>query len=255
MSAAAAVLRAAPGAPPLDLGSVYTWIFTDLHLSTARPEEIAAFAATLEGAPGDLQALAILGDLFDAYLGPEHWHEPCFAVLTAGLARLAGRGVRVVLLRGNRDVLLEPADCGEFGLEVADGFLVAAGGRRWLVSHGDEYCLNDRPYQRLRRWLRRPWVRGTGRRLPRWLRCRAAAWLRGKSRKAVARKPLDVMALVEGAVEEALARYAAEIALIGHLHVEAERELPRGGALRILPAWCPERLPVVLGGPSAGPGA
>ncbi|MFQ5748213.1 MAG: UDP-2,3-diacylglucosamine diphosphatase [Planctomycetota bacterium] len=245
-------IPAASGAPPLELGARRCWFFTDLHLRAGEPREVQAFVGTLSHAPADLECLVIMGDLFDAWVGPAQWKEPAFQPLAAALVRLGRQGVRVVLLRGNRDVLLEPGDGARVGAEVADGVLLETAGGKILVTHGDEYCLRDAPYQRLRRWFRRRWVRGLIRVLPYALRRWCAARMRAASRQAVARKPLDVLALEVGAIPAALEAQGAVQALIGHLHVARETALEGGKSLRILPAWSPETLPVEKGGGAQG---
>ena len=166
-----------------------------------------------------------------------------YAPLVAAFRGLRQRGVELWLLRGNRDVLLEPADLEPFGGRLADRLLAATGSGTLLLSHGDEYCLRDRPYQRLRRALRARPLRWLLRSLPRRLRLGLAARMRGASQAAISRKPLDSMALVEEAVEAALADQGAAGAVIGHLHRAEQRVLAGGGALRVLPAWTPEQPP------------
>jgi len=237
----------APGAAPLDLGARRCWFFTDLHLRAEEPGEVEAFVRTLSEAPPDLECLVVMGDLFDAWVGPAQWEEPAFQPLAAALAGLGRRGVRVVLLRGNRDVLLDRAAGMRVGAEVADGVLLETPEGKILATHGDEYCLRDASYQRLRRWLRRRWVRGLIRHLPYAVRRWGAARMRAASRQAVSRKPLDVLALEVGAIPPALEARGAVKALIGHLHVARETPLAGGKSLRILPAWSPGTLPVEAG--------
>lgn len=226
------------------LGSQRIWIVADLHLRPDRPAEIAAFAAQLDAlAAADAEALVVLGDLVDAWAGPGCWREPGFEPLLAAFHRLRERGIGLWLLRGNRDVLLEPDDLEPFGASLADRLLVEAGGATLLLSHGDEYCLRDRPYQRLRRALRFRPLRWLLRHLPFRLRMRFAARLRGASQAAVSRKPLGSMAVVEEAVVAALEEQRADIAVIGHLHREERRSLAAGKILRVLPAWSPEHPP------------
>lgn len=238
---------AAPGAAPVGLDALPVWVFTDLHLAESAPDEVRAFAESLAAAPPELGALVVLGDLFDAWVGPEQWREETFRPLAEALRGLAGRGVRVLLLRGNRDVMLEPAHGAAVGGEVADAVLLDLGAHTWLLTHGDQFCLLDRPYQRLRRWLRRPWLRALARHSPHALRRWAAGRLRSTSQAALARKPLDTLALVDEAVEAEMERHGASRALIGHLHVAGERRLAGDRRLRILPAWEPGTGPVVLG--------
>jgi UDP-2,3-diacylglucosamine hydrolase len=245
MSAAAAprLARAAPGAPPVPCTARSVLLFTDLHLDAQRPQECAAFAASLRAltprAPG--AAVVVMGDLFDAYAGPEDWELPPFAPLLEAGRALAAAGARVVLLRGNRDVMLEPAHLpAAAGIEVTDSLLCRLPGRApTLVTHGDAFCLADRRYQFLRRTLRRPRLRrfllrrGIGAR--RWL----AGRLRGVSRGELARKPLADLEVTPTAVAAVLAELGAAQAVIGHLHVRRSLALAGGGILRILPAWEP----------------
>lgn len=225
------------------LAASEVWVVADLHLPPDDDAEARRFAAQLAELPDSCEALVVLGDLVDAWAGPGSWREPGYQPLLEALSRLPERGIACWLLRGNRDVLMEPPDLAGFGGHLADSLLLELGSRRLLLSHGDEYCLRDRPYQRLRRSLRFRPLRWLLRALPYRLRRRLAQRMRGLSREAVARKPLDAMALVDQAVVSALARHGAEEALIGHLHRAERRPLGPERALRVLPAWGPQRPP------------
>lgn len=239
--------RFAAGAPPLAAGAECAALFTDLHLDAARPGECEEFAGQLRalrpGARGS--AVVVLGDLFDAYVGPEDWQAPPFAAVLAELRALAAAGARVLLLRGNRDVLLEPGHLPEdAGIEVADAVALRLGGRApALLTHGDAYCLADRRYQFLRRTLRRPGLRRflarRGPRFRRWL----AARLRRVSRGEVARKPLEHLQPVPEPARAELEAAGAAAAVIGHLHRDLRLDLGGGLRLRVLPAWEPSAPP------------
>lgn len=240
-----------PGAAPLPLAAEHVTLFTDLHLHVGRPQEVAAFVAQLAqctvaggGADPRTQAIIIMGDLFDSYAGAEDWRLPGFAEMVAALAAQSRRGARVVLLRGNRDVALEPEDAAACGAEVADGVLVRLGARpAVLVAHGDAFCLADRRYQFLRRTLRRPglrrFLRGRSIGARRWL----AARLRGVSRGEMARKPLADLEILPEPLRAELQRLGAVHAILGHLHQERRLDLGEGLRARVLPAWDPEAGP------------
>lgn len=213
-------------------------VWTDLHLRRDAEPEIAAFAEQVDGVP-HATTLLILGDLFDAWTGPETARPEAFAPLRTVFARRAAAGAATWLLRGNRDVLMTPGQARSLGVELADRVTAEVDGTLVLFSHGDEACLNDRPYQRLRRALRHPLVRGTLRLIPAPGRRRLGRWMRGRSTAAIARKPLDAMALDLAAADRALAAAGAEIGVIGHLHEEAEHALPSGRRLLVRPAWEP----------------
>ena len=122
--------REFPGEAPLPLAAGATACFTDLHLKPERADEIDDFRAALADLPADTVNCVVMGDLFDAYVGAEDWLPEHFAALRATLGELVARGIRTVLLRGNRDALLIADDLGDSGVEVGDSVLLpgAAGG-------------------------------------------------------------------------------------------------------------------------------
>jgi len=213
-------------------------VFTDLHLTPAAPEEIFAFAQSLLELPTNLEALIILGDLFDAYIGPEDLAHPAFAGLWQAVEFMTRRGTEVFLIRGNRDVLMTPKDGKRVGLEVVDSVLLAdKGSLSCLLTHGDAFCLADLPYQKLRRLLRNPLLRPILRGLPLSVRRKIAARLRQHSSKEVARKPLNMLHLDRETVARIAAGEGAQRVVIGHLHQDLHENLERGVELRVLPAW------------------
>ena len=213
-------------------------VFTDLHLTPAAPEEVFAFAQSLLELPANLEALIILGDLFDAYIGPEDLAHPAFSGLWQAVDFLTRRGAEVFLIRGNRDVLITPKDGKRVGLEVVDSVLLLAEGTHGcLLTHGDAFCLADLPYQRLRRLLRNPILRPILRGLPLSVRRKIAARLRQHSTKEVARKPLDMLHLHRQTVAKIAAGEGAQQVVIGHLHQDQHETLERGVELQVLPAW------------------
>lgn len=227
-----------PGMPSRELHASRVAVFTDLHLSPSAPGEVFAFAQSLLDLPASLEALVILGDLFDAYIGPEDLAHPVFEGLWKAIEFLGHRNTEVFLIRGNRDVLITPQDGKRVGLAVVDSVtLVREGGRACLLTHGDSFCLADLPYQRLRRLLRNPLLRPLLRGLPLGLRRRLATRLRSHSQQEVARKPLDMMALDRLTVAQEAAHERAHRVVIGHLHQSLREELPGRVELIVLPAW------------------
>lgn len=222
----------------LAVGPLVVW--TDLHLRAEAPDEVQAFAGQVESLRAG-ETLLILGDLFDAWTGPESVRASGFAPLRSALLARRAAGETSILLRGNRDVLMRPSQAAALGMELADRVLWQRPTGPVLFSHGDEYCLNDQPYQRLRRTLRRPMVRGLLRCLPARVRIWMGKKMRGHSQEAVARKPLDTLALELGAAERALERAQSSLAVIGHLHSPAEHSLAGGKRLIVLPAWQPDQ--------------
>ncbi len=234
------------GAVPVACAAAQAFLLTDLHLAPERPQEIAALAIRLQHLTDSTtsagRVLIVMGDLFDAYAGPEDWDLPAFSALRDAFRSLRAAGVRVFLLRGNRDVMLEPDPAAV--AEITDSVLLRLPGRApALITHGDAFCLADRRYQFLRRTLRRPGLRrfllrrGPGTR--RWL----AARLRGVSRGELARKPLAHLDVAPEVLEGEMRRLGAAWAVVGHLHQDRRMSFANGLRARILPAWDPDSRP------------
>src|SRR5688572_16641989 len=129
---------------------------SDLHLDASRPAITTLFLDFLAGEASEAEALYVLGDLFEAWVGDDEDGELADAV-RSGLRRLADYGVMVNLMRGNRDFLFGPrfaADCG--ARLLADPCVVVLSGEPTLLMHGDLLCSDDLSYQSFRRQVREP---------------------------------------------------------------------------------------------------
>jgi len=130
-------------------------VVSDLHLDPANPGISAQFGGFLR-ALREVEALYVLGDLFEAWIGDDD-PEPHHRETIAGLRAAADAGVALYFMHGNRDFLLGERFCRETGGHLlADPTVVTRYGRRVLMTHGDALCADDRPYQRLRAMVREP---------------------------------------------------------------------------------------------------
>jgi UDP-2,3-diacylglucosamine hydrolase len=131
-----------------------TLVVSDLHLDPSHPEIAAQFHAFLAGPAREADALYVLGDLFEAWIGDDAGtHRDTIASLRAA----ADAGVALYFMHGNRDFLLGPRFCSEAGgALLTDPTIVEADGQRALLTHGDALCTDDTPYQRLRAMVRDP---------------------------------------------------------------------------------------------------
>lgn len=127
---------------------------SDLHLSTALPLTAASFERYLLGTTAD--AVCLLGDVFEAWVGDDATTLPFEQQVTRTLARAAQRRV-LLFMAGNRDFLVGSGLCGALGLQhLDDPTCLHAWGARWLLSHGDAQCLDDAGYQAFRAQVRQP---------------------------------------------------------------------------------------------------
>jgi UDP-2,3-diacylglucosamine hydrolase len=127
---------------------------SDLHLSALTPATFAAWREYLLGTAAS--AVFILGDLFEAWIGDdargEGFEADAAAVLTAAAARCS-----VWFMPGNRDFLVGPAMLEQCGVHsLADPTRLHAFGTDTLLTHGDQFCIDDLPYQRFRAQVRDP---------------------------------------------------------------------------------------------------
>ena len=131
-----------------------TLFISDLHIDAARPAITAQFLQFLETEAKSAEALYILGDLFESWIGDDAPDLTQSAAIR-GLRTLTDGGVPCFVMHGNRDFLLARRFCGLSGAQLLpDPVIVTLYGEPVLVMHGDALCTDDRSYQRLRATVR-----------------------------------------------------------------------------------------------------
>lgn len=132
---------------------------SDLHLCPERKETTRAFQHFLRHDACGAEALYILGDLFEYWLGDDTLaHHPFAQQIAHALAALASAGTKICLLVGNRDFLLGEQFCQQAGAQLlhGDNILTEHQQKRILLSHGDALCTDDSAYQAFRHQVRNP---------------------------------------------------------------------------------------------------
>ena len=137
-----------------------TLFISDLHLDDSRPDITAQFLQFLEAEAANADALYILGDLFESWIGDDAADAGQSAAIL-GLRSLTQRGVPCFVMHGNRDFLLGEQFCLRSGARLlADPVLLTLYGANVRVMHGDALCTDEHAYQRLRATVRDPgWQR------------------------------------------------------------------------------------------------
>lgn len=219
---------------PLAPGTV---AIADLHLDAAEPEPAARFARWLAGL-ASVPRMLILGDLFDAWVGPVHARLPGARAVLAALAELSRRGTAIDLVPGNRDFLLGVDFERESGAVLRPaGVVGVAAGARVLFLHGDELCTRDLGYQRLRRVLRSSAVRWIAPRLPFAVASPIARRLRRASVRALEVKPSEEKAMQADAAHALAGASGADVLVCGHAHAARDERLPDGPRWIVLDAF------------------
>jgi UDP-2,3-diacylglucosamine hydrolase len=209
---------------------VKTLFVSDLHLDAAAPGIAQQFHDFLADAARSADALYILGDLFEAWLGDDD-PDPAARATVRALRALVDAGVPVFVMHGNRDFLIGERFCRESGATLlADGTVVELYGERVLLMHGDALCTDDLGYQRLRRIVRNPLVRGTLRLMTLNQRRALAARLRAGSREHIGMTAPEIMDVNPAAVTQAFRAAGVRTLIHGHTHRPAVHPLEVDGA-------------------------
>ena len=207
-----------------------TLFISDLHLSPARPQLVAAFHAFIEGPARSAKALYILGDLFDAWIGDDQLREPLAAGVARALRELSARGVPVFLQTGNRDFFLGEQFAQACGATLLpDAIVHDVHGTPTLLMHGDLLCTDDIEYQRFRAYRQDPKRRRRFLALPYSIRRAVAAILRFGSHRATNSKSEVIMDVNADAVIAAMREHRVSRLIHGHTHRPARHALEIDG--------------------------
>jgi UDP-2,3-diacylglucosamine hydrolase len=197
---------------------VTTLFISDLHLDPGQPQIIEQFLGFLAQAREGTEALYILGDLFEAWLGDDD-PEPEYRRVIDALRSLRSSGTRLYFMHGNRDFLVGARFCAESGCELLDEHtVVPLHGERVLLMHGDLLCTDDLEYQAFRRMVRDPGWQRRMLALPLVERAALAQQVKKQTRAAVMSKAEDIMDVNQKTVEDTMRRLGVHTLLHGHTH-------------------------------------
>ncbi|MGB2040805.1 MAG: UDP-2,3-diacylglucosamine diphosphatase [Porticoccaceae bacterium] len=209
---------------------------SDLHLSPERPEVTRAFLHFLQSRASHAEALYVLGDLFEAWIGDDDPSDLAMEVQHA-FADLSSSGVALYVQQGNRDFLLGKRFASNTGaVIIGDETVIEYWGQRALVMHGDSLCTDDIDYQRFRRKSRNPIYKWFLRALPLRRRQELAADWRAKSRAANSNKPSSIMDVNSDAVNRVMHKHDVSMLIHGHTHRPDQHRVTLGERM-VLGDW------------------
>lgn len=213
-----------------------TLFLSDLHLYPQRPASTALFEAFCAGEARAAEAVYLLGDLFEAYIGDDDDGEIATRVATATRA-LRDAGVPVYFMRGNRDFLVGPDYAARAGWTLLpDPAVILLDGEPTLLMHGDLLCLDDLAYQAFRRQVRDPaWQQAF---LSQPLAARRAFATQARAASAAAQSGRDesIGDITPAEVQRLMALHGTRRLIHGHTHRPAIHAvaLPSGSGQRIV---------------------
>lgn len=195
-----------------------TLFISDLHLDPTEPQITNTFFYFLDHIARDADALYILGDFFESYIGDDD-NDPFILTITRGLHRLAQLGTPIFVMHGNRDFLMG------LGFEkqssttlIPDPSMISLYGKKFLLLHGDSLCTNDKSHQRFRKITRYRFIQKIFLSLPLSFRKKFAGQLRSGSMQQNQKKSAQIMDVTETAVTQALHKNKVQQLIHGHTH-------------------------------------
>lgn len=204
---------------------MYTLFVSDLHLDPDYPDTIQRFLNLLAAHTTQADALYILGDLFEIWIGDDYI-EPAYQPVIKSLQDCTKKGLPVYLLHGNRDFLLGDEFMQQTGCTLLpDPVLIDLYGQPTLLMHGDLLCTDDLEYQAFRHTVRDPdWQTGVLKKSVAE-RLAMASDARSLSSELTRDKPEAIMDVNQDAVLRTIEHYQARLLIHGHTHRPGTHEM------------------------------
>jgi UDP-2,3-diacylglucosamine hydrolase len=197
---------------------VTTLFVSDLHLDALDPAAGEQFLGFLRQRAATCDALYILGDLFEAWIGDDD-PDPYRERICEALRGLAVHGVPCYVMHGNRDFLLQQGFEQRSGTNLLpDPVVVDLYGERVLLTHGDALCTADRSYQLLRGVVRNLQWQRRFLHLPLDVRWALAQQARAGSREHTEHTSADIMDVDDEAVHACMRACGVRSLIHGHTH-------------------------------------
>lgn len=202
-----------------------TLFISDLHLDDSRPEVTAGFFQFLKHRAAAADALYILGDFFEVWLGDDDDTTLANTVI-AELHALTLQGVKLYIMHGNRDFLLGEDFCRRTGATLLpDPTVVTLYGHRTLLMHGDSLCTRDQDYMAFRQQARSTVWQQQLLAQPLEERRLLAQQIRQQSKAMNSLKAEDIMDVTPSEVKRVLQQHNCRLLIHGHTHRPAKHSL------------------------------
>lgn len=214
-----------------------TLFISDIHLDESHPLIAEKFIHLLQNLDTSVDALYILGDLFEAWIGDDDlslFHVRLMRAMRAA----CDKGCPIYFMRGNRDFLIgksfaQASSC----ILLADEEKINLYGTPILLMHGDTLCTQDLAYLRARKWMHQSFLQFMFKCLPLSWRRKIADKMRAKSSRETSQKADYVMDVTASEVDRLMNKYQVQVLIHGHTHKPDVYELAQGKQRIVLAAW------------------
>ena len=195
-----------------------TLFIADLHLCAQEPAITAGFLRFLRHDAIHAEALYILGDLFEAWIGDDD-PNPLHQQIASAIKAVVDAGVPCYFIHGNRDFLVGQRFARQSGMILlAEEERLDLYGREVLIMHGDTLCTDDPGYLAFRAKVHTPWIQKVFLALPLFIRNRIAARMRAGSKAANSSKSMTIMDVNPQAVVSVMEKHGVQWLIHGHTH-------------------------------------
>jgi len=195
-----------------------TLFISDLHLTPSKPDITESFIHFMTTKAIHADALYVLGDLFEFWIGDDDNSDFNLAIKTQ-FKTLTDRGVPCYFIQGNRDFLIGKRFEKETGMTLLDEVCtVNLYGQRAIILHGDTLCTDDVKYQAYRQKIHQPWLQWTYNRLPLFVKKKIVSKVQSDINQDKKEKSLDIMDVNQETVNAVLKKYDADLIIHGHTH-------------------------------------
>ncbi len=166
----------------------------------------------------DAEALYVLGDLFEFWVGDDD-KTPFATQIRTEFKALTDSGVPVYFIQGNRDFLLGERFCKQTGITLLnDVCTIDLYGTKAVIMHGDTLCIDDVNYQKFRKTVHQPWLQWVFNHIPWFIKKRIVAKVQSDIRDEKKTKSLDIMDVNQAEVERVMSQHSVNLMIHGHTH-------------------------------------
>ncbi|WP_439234210.1 UDP-2,3-diacylglucosamine diphosphatase [Lonepinella koalarum] len=195
-----------------------TLFIADLHLSENRPDLTALFVDFMQHQAPQAEALYILGDLFDFWIGDDE-RSDLINLVQDQIRSITQQGIPCYFMCGNRDFLLGQKFAETCGLQLLPDYqVIDLYGTKTLICHGDTLCIDDERYQQFRRKVHQKWRQRLFLCLPLKLRLKIAENIRSKSKADKQQKTIEMMDVNPEFTLQIMQKFAVTRLIHGHTH-------------------------------------
>ena len=203
----------------------YSLFISDLHLDAERPQHLERLEQLLTEHAGQCDALYILGDLFETWIGDDD-DNPFYRRAIEAMRAFSDSGPALYFMRGNRDFLLGEQFLADTGGELLpEGCRIDLYGEPTVLVHGDSLCIDDHKHQAWRQQALDPQWQQEMLAKPLAERRMIAQMLRMQSKQGNANKASNIMDVTPAEVVRVLEANNAKQMIHGHTHRPAVHDL------------------------------